>query len=336
MSTRSVIGVLTGGDPEQGTIKFDGRYHHSDGYPEGLGLALLNHLRDHFKGNMQGLVDYFVYSDEAKCGWSNVLGADLSHVPISPEGRMQIVVEKGIEAALNTNDRAPVNYASRGYEPEYMMDAISESWQEWGYIFDIPRNSMYVLKWLYEDQREPLAETGWYLLGRYDLGSKERTPEMDKLIMTAYESMFYNNERGKFHNLPCLKAVDGLKIKLHHAIEWVKEAQKDYNTRLGTADFVTLRTASTLEEAKVNLMDFIQTWGVELATTCPGKLPLDVGVMALRYKNANDAYTALKAKTQEADALNKADRAVANAHRKFRKHLAQNRQPIIDTLIEFD
>lgn len=73
MSTHAMIARKT-------TDGFTGRYHHSDGYPSGLGKALWYLLAlatqdDELERIVKTLVD------EHPAGWSNILGVDWSRTP---------------------------------------------------------------------------------------------------------------------------------------------------------------------------------------------------------------------------------------------------------------
>lgn len=68
MSTRSLIAI-----PIEDGTKAIGRYHHFDGYPTGVGLALIEAYRAH-KSSYIDLVDTLLFRHPA--GWSNICGAD--------------------------------------------------------------------------------------------------------------------------------------------------------------------------------------------------------------------------------------------------------------------
>ena len=72
MSTRAIIAW----GKDNG---FVGRYHHSDGYPQGLGATLFDLYRGFFKGDMH--VMKRVLFDEHPAGWSSINGADFSLAP---------------------------------------------------------------------------------------------------------------------------------------------------------------------------------------------------------------------------------------------------------------
>jgi hypothetical protein len=72
MSTRSVIARAT-------PTGFKGRYHHWDGYPEGLGATLFQIHREVFSGDTGAMLKTLL--DKHPAGWSTINGADWSLKP---------------------------------------------------------------------------------------------------------------------------------------------------------------------------------------------------------------------------------------------------------------
>lgn len=70
MSTNGVIARATG----EGTFK--GVYHHSDGYPTGLGQFLTELLTGHFANDLPAMLRVLI--DEHPAGWSIIVGKDFS------------------------------------------------------------------------------------------------------------------------------------------------------------------------------------------------------------------------------------------------------------------
>ncbi len=111
MSTRSVIGKWV--DKDQG--KIDGRYHHSDGYPEGLGATLWRFLKNNFGDDTERLLNYVL---SERSGWSSMVDSDprippswtetIHHweIQTTPEdyGRMLALIH-----LINTGDMKPFN-----------------------------------------------------------------------------------------------------------------------------------------------------------------------------------------------------------------------------------
>lgn len=72
MSTRSVIARPTEGSEHS----WEGRYHHSDGYPSGLGKTLWDALHGSFAGDIHGLLKLLI--DDHPAGWSVINDRDLT------------------------------------------------------------------------------------------------------------------------------------------------------------------------------------------------------------------------------------------------------------------
>src|SRR3990167_6687419 len=75
MSTRSVIARPVEG-PEG---SWEGRYHHSDGYPSGVGKTLWEHLHGDYAGDIFGMLQFLI--DDHPGGWSSINNHDWSQPP---------------------------------------------------------------------------------------------------------------------------------------------------------------------------------------------------------------------------------------------------------------
>ncbi len=71
MSTRSVIARQAGDG-------FIGRYHHSDGYPSGVGAAIYKLYNGYFKQDAKRMLEVLI--DEHPAGWSTIVGSGLGEV----------------------------------------------------------------------------------------------------------------------------------------------------------------------------------------------------------------------------------------------------------------
>jgi hypothetical protein len=69
MGTRSIIARAKGDG-------WEGRYHHWDGYPSGLGAGLYDHYHRSFGRNLKRMLEVLI--DEHPSGWSTINGADFS------------------------------------------------------------------------------------------------------------------------------------------------------------------------------------------------------------------------------------------------------------------
>ncbi|MBI2851286.1 MAG: hypothetical protein HYX80_09680 [Chloroflexi bacterium] len=72
MSTRGVIARQKGD-------AFEGRYHHWDSYPTGLGKALWELAHSEFKCDLEGMLHFLI--DEHPAGWSTICNKDFSLKP---------------------------------------------------------------------------------------------------------------------------------------------------------------------------------------------------------------------------------------------------------------
>lgn len=72
MPTRAIIARQRGDG-------WEGRYHHADGYPAGLGAALYALYHGHFQRDIERMLAVLI--DEHPAGWSSIIGADWSQVP---------------------------------------------------------------------------------------------------------------------------------------------------------------------------------------------------------------------------------------------------------------
>ena len=68
MSTRSVI--ARGED----SYRWEGRYHHSDGYPDGLGARLYEIYQGHFQKDLKAMLKFLI--DDHPAGWSTILNCN--------------------------------------------------------------------------------------------------------------------------------------------------------------------------------------------------------------------------------------------------------------------
>jgi len=71
-----------------------GRFHHWDGYPEGLGKTLVENATGPFAGNLEGLLKILI--DDHPAGWDTIVDRDLSLPPTyraaSPENVINCIL----------------------------------------------------------------------------------------------------------------------------------------------------------------------------------------------------------------------------------------------------
>lgn len=115
MSTSAIIAKPTTGDGWQGV------YHHSDGYPRGLGACLAGLLDGAFGGDLDAMTTYLI--DHEPCGWSLIIGCDFSQPKGWTEERL------GLKRPM-----PPQSYSARGDEPEGYLRSGDEANVDYLYV----------------------------------------------------------------------------------------------------------------------------------------------------------------------------------------------------------
>ena len=116
MATRSVIARLTAGDDGE-SYSWEGRYHHWDGYPSGVGVTLIENLLKH---GYQFMSDRLI--DGEATGWSNINGCDLT------------LPSAWFDSTKEQVDHVPVSYSARGEGPEPLRTPGIEDDTEFVYV----------------------------------------------------------------------------------------------------------------------------------------------------------------------------------------------------------
>lgn len=124
MSTRAAIGRSKGD-------RFEGRYHHSDGYPTWLGVNFAR--RASLAPNLTKFLEYIV--DEHKVGWSSIAGTD------------------------NDEDRCYCHWAGREEENEGEPVTDCDLFIEWAYSIDAASRIMGV--WVAVRDPSKDVKRGW-------------------------------------------------------------------------------------------------------------------------------------------------------------------------------
>lgn len=173
MSTRGIIAR------ETGPGKFEGRYHHSDSYPEGLGAALYEAYNGHFKQDAVAMLKYLV--DDHAAGWSFILGADYSLPPGYLEDH-SAGYGKTPDGELDWSKPIPHGprcycHGDRHEESTPMLTDTEEAGTEWAYAINADTHEMcvYTPKW-----NEKVSEfTGYELIATVDMRGPE--PDWDRI-----------------------------------------------------------------------------------------------------------------------------------------------------------
>jgi hypothetical protein len=125
MSTRGVIAVSHDGETWQG------RYHHWDSYPEGLGMALqLCYV--HFRGDLRKMLDYLI--EQHPAGWSTIVRSDFHLEPGFVADFRRWHLESRPQCFCH-GDRS---------EPELLISCTDDTDTEWAYVFDL-KNAKFVI-----------------------------------------------------------------------------------------------------------------------------------------------------------------------------------------------
>lgn len=127
MSTRGAI-ARRGGDGWR-----DGRYHHWDSYPSGLGKSLWDLYRGHFHRDLSAMLKTLL--DDHPAGWSVINGKDFSQKPG--------FVEREDQANPSTRPRCYCH--GDRHEEANPVNQDDDAGMEWAYVFDEPANKMHVL-----------------------------------------------------------------------------------------------------------------------------------------------------------------------------------------------
>lgn len=158
MSTRSAIGLWHNKEENEAFLA----YHHSDGYPTGLGQFLWEIHHKWFKPNAENfgfensvafMGMYLALSPWARAGWSFILGTNFE---CEPSWNHPIYEDKFPRPEDYYETMAPKTYFDRAGEefephcgPENIFDTAKDSWMEWMYILDPDTMTMDIFKVTY-------------------------------------------------------------------------------------------------------------------------------------------------------------------------------------------
>ncbi|MDP2949037.1 MAG: hypothetical protein Q8P22_05825 [Chloroflexota bacterium] len=147
MSTRSVIARVAGDG-------FCGRYHHWDGYPNGLGKQLWDLYQGHFRRDLKRMLQ--VLLDEHPAGWSTIVGKDFTLAPGYTER-----LPKDYEQTPGYRRPQCYCHGDRHEEPqETTQSNAARCGCEWAYVFDDEHRVMHVLGSFCQDGRKMIGMFG--------------------------------------------------------------------------------------------------------------------------------------------------------------------------------
>ena len=113
--------------------RFEGRYHHWDSYPLGLGKALWDAYHGPFAGDLGQMVHVLI--DEHPGGWSTIVDADWSKEP-------------GFETYSRESSDRPKCYChgDRREGPYPLVTEEDDVGAEWAYVLDVGNHSMTIFE----------------------------------------------------------------------------------------------------------------------------------------------------------------------------------------------
>ena len=169
MSTRSVIAKRTG------EHTFEGTYHHSDGYPTGVGATLHELYNGYFRKDLPAMLDYLLAHS-----WSTINGSDFSQPPGFIEHPNYPRIKDGsidweaFTKAVRAAGPKCYCHGDRSEEPWILtQDTASNSGREWAYVFDCETDEMLIMSSYHENGTKAIGFFGmgdpdavWVIVGK--------------------------------------------------------------------------------------------------------------------------------------------------------------------------
>jgi len=107
---------------------FEGRYHHWDSYPEGLGETLCKLYQGHFKRDVATMLHVLI--DEHPAGWSTIVDRDFTREP-------------GFRAGPDDDRGQPQCYCHGArHEESYLYTSLPAGWTDIEYAYVIDENAV--------------------------------------------------------------------------------------------------------------------------------------------------------------------------------------------------
>ncbi len=158
MGTRGVIARVVERTP--GAMGFEGRYHHWDSYPTGLGKTLYQLYNGFFAKDMTKFLQVLI--DDHPAGWSTINDADFS----KPAGWRDYPAREADDKAGKTH--GPECYCHGGRsETGWLVTEknASGSGAEWAYAIDVKKHEMYVLSSFTQVEGKTVKMIGFFGCG---------------------------------------------------------------------------------------------------------------------------------------------------------------------------
>lgn len=264
MGTRGCIVRIT----EKG---FEGRYHHWDSYPSGLGETLWKLYHGYFNGDLAKMLDVLI--KQHKAGWSTINGKDFN----LPCGFVTLE-SKDIDEQ-NERYKKPECYChGERKEEEWLVtqDNASGSGCEWVYAFDVEKEMMQILASFNEDRTKMIGVFGcgnengiWKIVKEVDLDGTEPNWKQieDNIREESHKTYEAIKKRKKEEFLETVKEgfaqVETLGLiaipKMHYML-WYNEDVKPHlftDTKIGIAKRISELTLKSpiWEDKDTNYID---------------------------------------------------------------------------------
>jgi hypothetical protein len=238
MSTNGIIARSTG------EARFEGRYHHWDSYPTGLGVALVELYRGQFKHDLDRMLQVLI--DKHPAGWSTIVHKDFNLKPGYTN-----VAQRPAGMSIDDFQNQPLNRRPQCYchghrhEEGFLHDEKSDCGAEWAYVFEtMPQDDadQKLLHVLARTKHEDSGEYFWNDVGRIDLDSE------DTINWTAIDCgenfercshyAWYHNLVPKTSNLGTQTWLGNRPLEFHDAIAFIINGRRLKNSGSGgDADF---------------------------------------------------------------------------------------------------
>jgi hypothetical protein len=216
MSTNGIIARATGEN------KFEGRYHHWDSYPSGLGKSLVNLYRGYFQRDLTSMLKVLL---DDHTGWSTIVEKDFTlkagYTNPKSSGKMSFVDFQKLP-----RQRRPQCYChGERKEQNPVLDQDSDCGAEYAYVFetvDTDDKQSNILHVLYRAKNKDTGEYHWSEAGRIDLDSDEEinwTPiECGEKFERCRHYAWYHNLLPKTSNLATVTYLGYRPLDFHDVI----------------------------------------------------------------------------------------------------------------------
>ena len=227
MGTRGAIARLT----DKG---FEGRYHHWDSYPSGLGETLFQLYNGHFKKDLKVMLKTLI--DDHPAGWSTIC-KDWAQQP----GFLEYDNRKKLPENDPKLNRPECYCHGDRKEKAWLVtqDNASDSGCEWVYAFDVNNGIMHIMSSFNEDNTKMIGAFGcgnpkakWLTVKEVDLNKKapywkaleeKVRNESHKLFKTIQQHKKEEFLKTMSNGFAKIESLGLIAIPLAHYALWYKE-----------------------------------------------------------------------------------------------------------------